>query len=302
MDFGRLLPHEMASVDFTLPPDHPAVRRALPGAPIRHPRAYVGCPIWATKDWVGKLYPPGTKEADFLRLYTRQFNTIELNVTHYQIPTDDTIVRWREAAAPGFTFCPKVPQAISHERQLVNAQRDTDAFGEAVRDLGTHLGTCFLQLPPYFQPRSLPALDQFLKTFPAQVPLAVEFRHPDWFAPDAWETALATLHRYGASTVITDVAGRRDVLHQSLTSPTAVIRYVGNMADPKDYRRLDAWADRLADWLSQGLETLYFFVHEHDNITSPEVARHFIRALNQRTGLSLAEPHLLPQTVQGTLF
>ncbi|WP_373330873.1 DUF72 domain-containing protein [Salmonirosea aquatica] len=77
---------------------------------------------------MGKIYPSNAKDKDFLYHYTRQFNTIELNMTHYQIPSDDTIDRWRDTAPEGFKYCPKWPQIISHDAQLLNVMLPADEF------------------------------------------------------------------------------------------------------------------------------------------------------------------------------
>jgi len=302
MDFGKISSEAFDQIDFTLPEDHPFNQKVFSGKRVPSPGVYVGCPIWANREWIGKIYPTGTREKDYLRLYTRQFNTIELNTTHYRIPDSETIERWKQASSPGFTFCPKIPQIISHERQLQSVEALTEEFCLSMAGLGNHLGISFLQLPPYFGPRSWPSLESFLSHFPSAIPLAVEFRHPDWFEKNTWAQTLERLNHYRTSTVITDVAGRRDVLHQSLTTRTAVIRYVGNMRQPQDYSRLDAWAHRLKNWLDQGVESVFFFVHEHDNIISPEVARHLIRQLNRQADLDLAEPSFMVQTIQGNLF
>ncbi|MCS7003779.1 MAG: DUF72 domain-containing protein [Cytophagales bacterium] len=72
----------------------------------------------------------------------------------------------------------------------------------------------------------------------------MEFRHREWFSNSlaAWETLI----EYQVSTVITDVAGRRDVLHKRLITPYVIIRFVGNQLHPTDIQRLHAWAERLA--------------------------------------------------------
>jgi uncharacterized protein YecE (DUF72 family) len=45
---------------------------------------YIGCAIWGYKDWVGDLFPPGSKSADFLALYSRRLTTVEGNTTFYE--------------------------------------------------------------------------------------------------------------------------------------------------------------------------------------------------------------------------
>lgn len=304
MDFGKL--EDISGINFSLSADHPFTSKALIKSTVSTPKSnlcFVGPPIWSNKDWVGKIYPTTAKEKDFLYHYTRQFNTIELNVTHYQIPSEATIQRWREAASPGFRFCPKWPQEISHERQLRGCEALSHAFTSSVLGLGEHLGTTFLQLAPYFDSRQLRILEAFLKQLPPDFPIAVEFRHPDWFSnPSLWQEVLLMLHQMGVSTVMSDVAGRRDVLHMSLTTPTVVLRFVGNELHPTDFTRVDAWVQRLKNWYLQGLQTAYIFVHCGENINAPELTKYWIEQLNQQCGLSLSLPRIQPKAVQGSLF
>jgi len=44
---------------------------------------YIGCAVWGYKDWLGDLFPPGSKAADFLALYSRRLTTVEGNTTFY---------------------------------------------------------------------------------------------------------------------------------------------------------------------------------------------------------------------------
>ncbi|QHT69135.1 DUF72 domain-containing protein [Rhodocytophaga rosea] len=304
MDFGKL--SSIEAVDFTLPPDAVATSRVLSKHVLQNPgkpAIYIGCPIWASKEWAGKIYPASAKEKDYLYHYSRQFNTIELNTTHYRIPDAETIERWKQTASKGFTYCPKFPQVISHERQLEDAENLTMEFCNSIQGLGDALGIPFLQLPPYFMPRQLPVLKAYLDNFPKHIPLAIEFRHPDWFAntPES-SAAFALLEKQGVTAVLTDVAGRRDVLHQRLTTPVAMIRFVGHNLHPTDYTRIDAWIERILSWIKQGLQTVYFFVHEPDNITSPELVLYLIKQLNQQGDFQIAPPRIFPKAVQGSLF
>lgn len=303
MDFGKL--EDISGVDFSLPPDNEFVSKtAFPSiTPQASPQCYIGPPIWSNKEWVGKIYPTTAKEKDFLYHYTRQFNTIELNVTHYQIPSEATIKRWKEAAAQGFKFCPKWPQIISHERQLRECEELSHAFTNAVLGLEEHLGTTFLQLGPHFDPRQLGALENFLKQLPSSFPIAVEFRHPDWFAnASTWEKTLHMLHQLGIGTVMSDVAGRRDVLHMSLSSSVATLRFVGNELHPTDFTRVDAWVQRFKEWFSKGLKTAYIFVHCGENNQAPELTKYWIQQLNLHCNLSLTPPRIQPKVIQGSLF
>ncbi|ALG68198.1 DUF72 domain-containing protein [Beggiatoa leptomitoformis] len=301
MDFGKV--KTLQHLDFTLPPTPLLTRHLLNATPPTKPIVYVGCPVWAHKAWVGRLYPATAKDKDFLSYYAKQFNAIELNSTHYHVPDKQTISRWQTSVSTTFRFCPKLPQEISHRQLLTGDARVlTQEFCQRIQELKTVLGVCFLQLPPTFTPVQLPLLQKFFEYFPMDISLAVEFRHPAWFQQNTFANVVAMLSHWNKTTVITDVAGRRDVLHQYLSTPTAFIRFVGNALDTTDYQRIDAWVSCLQDWFMQGLKTLYFFVHEPDNTLSPELAEYLIKQLNQRCDLQLQVPILQKISTQGDLF
>jgi len=155
MEFGKVT--DPSNVKFTMPPDNAQTEallsRLLPSGdgPVR---MYVGGTNWGTKEWVGTLYPKGTKEKDFLSLYARQLNTIELNTLFYNLQPVSVIEKWANMTEPGFKFCPKFTQSISHELQLENAERDTDQFIARVHSLCAKLGSSLLQLSDRFGPDS----------------------------------------------------------------------------------------------------------------------------------------------------
>ncbi|RZA02049.1 MAG: DUF72 domain-containing protein [Moraxellaceae bacterium] len=116
MEFGKVPASELSRLQFQLPADDPRTELALKMKPRKgSARIGVGAPVWGVKGWEGKVYPLGTDTKDFLHHYSRQFNSIELNTTHYRIPDLETIRRWRAATPEGFRFCPKFPQSISHQ-------------------------------------------------------------------------------------------------------------------------------------------------------------------------------------------
>lgn len=75
MDFGRV--PNVDVVDFSMPPDHALTNQLFKDLKKKKkgkPEIYIGCAKWGRKDWIGKLYPPKTKEADFLKHYVEHFN------------------------------------------------------------------------------------------------------------------------------------------------------------------------------------------------------------------------------------
>ena len=306
MKFGKL--QDISQVDFSLPNDAAGTKTLLQSinkASNSQTTIYIGCTGWSMKEWLGKVYPTNTKAKDMLKVYGTQFNTIELNTTHYRIPTPETIMKWKMSVPADFRFCPKIPQSISHSRSLAADPTLVQQFCESIALLDTKLGSCFLQLPPYFSKFQLHELRHFLERFPANIPLAIEFRHQSWFEDGHFEEAAKLLESLGRATVITDVAGRRDVLHQRLTTDIAMIRFVGNALVASDYTRIDAWVKRLKEWAAAGLSTIYLFVHEPDNTLAPDLAIYLMELLQAEPSFQLRGPTILSKQdipKQGSLF
>lgn len=276
MKFGKL--QDISQVNFSLPNDPMNTKSILSGLfAATNPILYVGCTGWSMKEWVGKVYPSNAKTKDYLLHYAKQFNTIELNTTHYRIPNFETIQKWRKESTPDFRFCPKIPQSISHSSGMGLNDGKLRAFCESIQQLDEKMGCCFMQMPPYFDASRLAVLATFLDKFPSTIPLAIEVRHESWFRKeDSILPLVELLKEKDCALVITDVAGRRDVLHQQLTNNIAMIRFVGNDLHPTDYTRIDEWVLKLKDWFAQGISEVYFFTHEPDNIQAPDLAKYLV--------------------------
>jgi hypothetical protein len=78
---------------------------------------------------------------------------------------------------------------------------------------------------------------------------------------------------------------------------------VGNSLHPSDYTRTDVWVDRIKYWLDNGLEELYFFIHMHNEATSPELTVYLVDKLNKECSLHLIKPKFFgDEGKQGNLF
>ncbi len=300
MKFGKLT--NITNINFALPNDHEKTTALLNRLPKHHhlPKVFVGCTGWSEPSWLGRVYPIGTKTNQFLTHYGKQFNTIELNTTHYRIPTLSMIENWRKSVPKDFKFCPKLPQSISHRTDLGMSSDYITMFCASVYELRDNLGCCFMQMPPYFDITRLPMLVRFLKKWSKEIPLAIEVRHESWFYnTDNFNRLFDLLEEHQISTVITDVAGRRDVLHQRLTTDTVMIRFVGNELHSTDFERIDEWVKRLKDWFENGLKQVYFFPHEPDNLLAPELVDYLVTKINRKFETTVRGPKLItPQNGQ----
>ena len=290
MKFGRIDASELEGADISLPADHPGNDKILPGKRPSDTKIYVGCAKWGRKEWVGNLYPEGTKEKDFLHLYIQHFNSIELNSTFYNLKKSN-IENWSEVAqGSSFTYCPKVSRRVSHLKRLKDCDENIQYFVDMCLLLGDNLGLPFLQLPENFTVKYMDRIDHFLSALPAGFPMAVEVRHQSWFEGDAFDEYFSLLKEKNASPVITDNIGRRDVIHQRLTNDRVFIRFNGYEGHPSDEIRIKQWAERISSWITKGLKEVYFFAHQPNEKYTPKTAASFIEKINALTGLGLKSP------------
>lgn len=296
MDFGKLPYNSLNNFSFSLPPEPEPNKQILNGQKATSPKIYIGCPRWGVKEWLGKLYPKGTKDSHFLDEYIKQFNCVELNSTFYNLYDEATIAKWAiKAKGRDFLFCPKVFQGISHEGSLIENIPLMHAFEKSIVAFGAHIGPAFLQLNDGFGPQRKKDLQYFIHSLPTDLNLFVEVRHPNWFDANELEWLVDMLRPVNKGLVITDTAGRRDVCHMRLSTPKAFVRFVSNNLHPTDYTRIDDWVGRIAYWLENGLEELYFFVHMHEEKHSPELSGCLIDRLNGTCGLELRKPTLMQE-------
>lgn len=254
-------------------------------------RFYLGCALWGYQGWVGALYPSGSRSSDFLRLYGQRLSAVEGNSTFYAVPSQRTLARWASEVPPGFAFCPKLPQAITHAGRLVPQLDRARQFIDRMQALGDRLGPTFAQLPPAYSPQARADLEAFLAQLPGRdVPLAVEVRHPDWFVEPHASALDGLLQQAGVGRVLLDTrpiyqrpddlqvaAERRKPqlpLQPSVTAPFSLVRFISHPEPALNQPFWAEWAQRLRDWLQAGTR-VYWFMHCPVEARSPHHARRF---------------------------
>lgn len=252
-------------------------------------RIRIGTQGWNYDAWVGSFYPEQTRAADFLATYARAFDTVEVDATFYAIPPEKTVRGWASRTPGDFLFALKLPQEITHERRLRDADDVLALFLERARLLGGKLGPILIQLGPDFGPSELPALAAFLPLLPADLRFAVEFRQRGWIH----EGVLALLAEHRVALALTD--GRwipRRTMLQLTERPSADFAYIRWMGPDRtivDYsriqhdrtRELEAWAAAILS-LAQRVTAVHGYVNNHFAGHSPASARQLQRFLGQR--------------------
>lgn len=302
MEFGKVSHSALDTINFKLPKDHSG-DALFEFSQKWDTQFFIGCSSWARKEWVGNLFPPKTKQTDFLSAYAHQMNAVELNATHYRIFDQEVIAKWVSSVTDGFLFCPKFVNSVSHYRKLVDCEAHTIRFYEQVRGFGKHLGPLFLQMHQNFSPKQFKTLERYLMNLPYDFPIFLELRHPDWYQSEFIKSELLDLlmaQKVGWLT--TDTAGRRDVCHVELTTPSAFIRFVGNGLHPTDYTRIDEWVEIINDWVRKGIDSVYFMIHQEDEVHAPVLSKYLVDQLNKKLHSNIKAPTLLNQENQLGLF
>ncbi|MGC8618668.1 MAG: DUF72 domain-containing protein, partial [Thermoplasmata archaeon] len=144
-----------------------------------------GCSGWNYSQWVGPFYPRGTKPSDYLKVYSRIFDIVEIDSSFYRIPDAIIVESWRNSTPEGFLFTAKMPQSVTHDLRLRNASREASSFVERIGILKNKIACILIQLPPSLSYKEgFPRLKTFLEDLPPGFSYAIEFRHDSWFRDD----------------------------------------------------------------------------------------------------------------------
>ena len=266
---------------------------------------FLGCPIWANMDWVGKIYPRTAKRTELMKYYSQIFNSIEGNNTLYGLPEPNTVRQWREQSDDNFRFCLKFPELISHQKKLIDAEKETTEFLNRASILGSKLGLLFLQLPPLFGPNYLGVLEEYFLKLPSSFNYAIELRHLDFFNNKEIRNRLEDLlKKFKINRVMFDTVilhSQRDIEisiikakdkkpdvpeYFSVTGKNPFLRYIGHNEIGPNQKRFHEIAEKVAKWIDDGLEP-YIFIHSPDKYFSPFLCEEFHYILQQYTAKDL---------------
>jgi len=269
--------------------------------------------------WNGAFYPRGMKSADYLGYYSTRFDTVEVDSTFYRCPTIEAVNNWALKTPPGFIFSLKVPQIITHQKILVDCEKEFEEFVSTVQVLGEKLGPMVLQFP-FFDETVFSSPIQFesrLKAFFKKLPrkgnqFAVEIRNKYWLKP----RLLDLLRENNVALVLQDQSWMphpRELGNYDLI--TADFAYIGWLGDRKGIEKLTTtWnqtiVDRTADlqtWVDvcekiqkRGI-TQYVYANNHYSGFAPATVELF-RSLCKARGIETPLNVQVPVVIERTLF
>lgn len=265
-------------------------------------KIHIGTQGWNYDGWVGPFYPAGTRKREMLGLYSKIFDTVEIDSTFYAIPAEASVRGWAERTPGDFLFSLKLTSEITHKARLRDCKELLLQFTERVRILREKLGSVLIQMPPDFSPAERPALNSFLKLLPDDVRFSIEFRDAAWLT----EETLAALAEHEVALALTDSrwVARADSIRliETPTAPFAYARWLGPR-ELTDYSRVQINRDRdLQQWaegfrsLTEKVGVVFGYFNNHFQGHSPASSNDF----KKRLGLNVVSPSSL--VTQPSLF
>lgn len=208
----------------------PAAEAALE-IPVR-----VGTMGWSYEDWNGPFYPEGTENRDWLKLYARTFDTVEIDSTFYGTPRASVVKNWDQATPADFVFCSKVPRLITHDLALRDAFEPLRQFVATMAVLGSKRGPMLLQMPPSFTHDEIGSMRDFLPGLAEledpDARFAIEFRDKSLLTADVF----ALLREHNVALVASDY--ERMPRRFAVTADFAYIRLIGRHGAFRQHREV----------------------------------------------------------------
>ena len=152
-------------------------------------KLYIGTSGWQYYHWRGKFYSENLSSKDFLKFYSKYFNTVEVNTSFYHFTKKSTLEKWKNEVNTNFLFSIKLHRLFTHFRKLKLNKEDKRILKETIENykvLGKNLGPILIQLPPSLK-KDLKTLEKFLKNFDKNLKLAIEFRHKSWLDKETYK-------------------------------------------------------------------------------------------------------------------
>ena len=280
----------------------------------------LGTSSFTADGWNGAFYPKGMKSADYLRYYSTRFDSVEVDSTFYRCPTIEAVHNWALKTPPGFIFSLKVPRTITHEKVLVDCDKEFEEFLTTVDVLGEKLGPMVFQFP-FFNETLFTTPVQFesrLKAFFKKLPrvsdyrFAVEIRNKYWLKP----RLLDVLRENNVALVLQDQSGmpRPKELgnYDLMTADFSYIRWLGNRKDIEKLTTtwnatiidrtadLQTWVDVCEKIQKRGI-TQYVYANNHYSGFAPATVEQF-RSLCKAHGIETPLNLKLPVETEPTLF
>jgi uncharacterized protein YecE (DUF72 family) len=243
----------------------------------------IGCVSWTYPDWLGSFYPKESSSRDFLSLYSKVFDIVEIDATFYRLPTNSTVKQWREKTGTNFLFTAKLPKKISHDSRLKDVSAPLKSFEAIIKGLGPKLACVMTQLPPNMKfEKSFSDLEKFLRNTDPSLRYAVEFRDKSWYRSETYNL----LKEKGVTLVWYMGKSGKETIPE-VTSDLLYLRFMGQFGEfPKFDHVQEDKTQLLKEWISnlgkvspERVKQIFVLMSNHFEGFAPSTANSLRRLL-----------------------
>jgi uncharacterized protein YecE (DUF72 family) len=146
----------------------------------------IGISGWRYAGWRGVFYPPKLPQRSELAFAAKNFNSIEINGTHYSLQRPEYFAQWAAETPEDFAFAVKGSRFITHMKKLRDVEDAlANFFAQGILCLGKKLGPVLWQFPPRFVFAPVKLARDFLQNATADDEASSSARCRTW-AEVAW--------------------------------------------------------------------------------------------------------------------
>lgn len=216
---------------------------------------HIGTSGWSYEHWKENFYPEKLKSNDWLKFYSTNFSTVEINTTFYHLPRDTTVKNWYAIVPDNFLFAVKASGYITHQKRLHDCKNSLRVFFSSIKALKNKIGPILFQLPPSFK-INLERLTEFISHLSKKHEYVFEFRHKSWFVKETYDL----LSKHKIALCITDLNGK--LSPEEITSHFTYIRlhgpqkaYLGSYG----LRKIKSWKRKIESWIAAETSVYCYF-------------------------------------------
>lgn len=224
------------------------------------------------------FYPRNLSDSHRLAFYSEVFQTVEINTTFYHFPRTAVVNKWETNVPHDFIFSYKIPREITHKKKLQDYWTDLERFLDIIQSgLRSKIGPALLQLPPKFSDSYFKQLRTFLKYWPPQLKLAVEFRDTSWVEQKRMESTIDLLVEHNSAYCIVDEPLLPPIT--PITADFSYIRFHGHGLKPwynyhYSLKELRSWVPKIKKLANQpGLKEIFVYFNNHPHGHAPANAQ-----------------------------
>jgi uncharacterized protein YecE (DUF72 family) len=215
---------------------------------------YIGTSGWHYEHWAGIYYPQDLEKDEWLRYYSKDFKTVEINSSFYRLPKKETFIEWFSKTPEDFIFAVKASRYITHMKKLSGTSDALFKLFKASSGLRKKLKLFLFQLPE-MQGKDFEKLKNFLKMLPEKYDHVFEFRHESWFEKDIYDL----LDSFNCGIVIAN--SQHYPYHEIVTGNLCYFRMHGGKSHSSEYniQELKETAKKVKHYHKKGLKVFIYF-------------------------------------------